>query len=495
MTEIGQLDRTKTILKSLVISLASQCGMSITQLNMDYYTIEGHLIPYGQLGFNSLEHFLRSIPDTIKLVHVNDQLTLVYAVYSDNSKHMYEMVSQQTKRSIPRRSTFTAPHSNTPQLQHKSPPDRRNLPTITIFWPPDQTILPKQSLPSTSGSSLVNNKSDNMDQTILAKQSLPSTSGRSLVKKSDNMDEAIPELSANDPIFLAGTKFDFTKFAKQIKVTVIPTDMECGEIIGIYITEVHSPYKFWFQLQHTINAIDTMMGEMQFVYNKLSKSMLNILPNDVKQNQICAVLFLNLWHRAQILEGKYSDGIVNEGMVRVYFVDYGKVADIQLNSHVKYLLEEFAEMPSQGYRGSLDCIYPIDVWWQRDASITFLANVQNRLVYARVTEINSDKRLVRLIVESEFKQINRLLVELGYAKLDEERMTVIKTQPENARLVMPDQEYHYCDLYPTFSILESGTYPSFGEIGSMLADGHDFEYFQYHKILPGLDVDPYKHPF
>lgn len=52
------------------------------------------------------------------------------------------------------------------------------------------------------------------------------------------------------------------------------------------------------------------------------------------------------------------------------------------------MVKKLTELPSQAFRGTLDYIRPIGVRWSRDASYSFLAWVNNELLYAKATEIN-----------------------------------------------------------------------------------------------------------
>lgn len=65
MTDTGLLAETKKILRSLTISAPS--SLTIDQLKKEYYNMEGRTIPFGLLGYGSLENFLRSLQDTIKV--------------------------------------------------------------------------------------------------------------------------------------------------------------------------------------------------------------------------------------------------------------------------------------------------------------------------------------------------------------------------------------------------------------------------------------------
>ncbi|KAJ8937469.1 hypothetical protein NQ314_011858 [Rhamnusium bicolor] len=56
---------TKKYITSLLI--ATPLVVTLQQLGKDYRNTIGEVIPYQKLGYNSLEHFLRSIPDTVTL--------------------------------------------------------------------------------------------------------------------------------------------------------------------------------------------------------------------------------------------------------------------------------------------------------------------------------------------------------------------------------------------------------------------------------------------
>lgn len=61
--EKSLLTEVKAILKSLVLS--SPDKITVDKLNRDYRDVEGQNIPFRRLGYESLEKFFRSIPDTL----------------------------------------------------------------------------------------------------------------------------------------------------------------------------------------------------------------------------------------------------------------------------------------------------------------------------------------------------------------------------------------------------------------------------------------------
>lgn len=78
--EIGLFHEIKVIIKSLILSSPEK--ISIDKLNKDFKETVGHPIPYGKLGFNSLEMFLRSIDDTVKVrFPLNFNLKLYFYIF------------------------------------------------------------------------------------------------------------------------------------------------------------------------------------------------------------------------------------------------------------------------------------------------------------------------------------------------------------------------------------------------------------------------------
>jgi len=86
------LDDIKKVLRALIISCPH--GLTVEQLDRDFSEMEGTKIPFYDYGFNSLESFLQSIPDTL-LVNGRGRNAPVYGVSSDKTKHIEELVSKQ----------------------------------------------------------------------------------------------------------------------------------------------------------------------------------------------------------------------------------------------------------------------------------------------------------------------------------------------------------------------------------------------------------------
>ncbi|KAK9869646.1 hypothetical protein WA026_003393 [Henosepilachna vigintioctopunctata] len=102
----------KTILRSLLVS--SPLKVTVFTLNKDFKELEGYDIPFRELGYNSLLHFLHSIPDVL-LVNGTSLHSEVTLVVSEKVAHVNALVMKQklpTKRRkgyIPRKSVINNP--------------------------------------------------------------------------------------------------------------------------------------------------------------------------------------------------------------------------------------------------------------------------------------------------------------------------------------------------------------------------------------------------
>jgi len=89
------LEKVKRNLRPTLIS--QKGGVSLERLNMDYSELMGEGIPFRQLQFQSMETFLRSIPDICTVQWRGGEL-VVAGVADENTQHIVKMVSlQKTK--------------------------------------------------------------------------------------------------------------------------------------------------------------------------------------------------------------------------------------------------------------------------------------------------------------------------------------------------------------------------------------------------------------
>ena len=93
MTERNEkLQSTKKLIRSIL--LTGKDGFTKETFLKMYKQFEGSACPYRELGFQSLEHFLKSIPDVVEFRFVNDK-ELYFGVSDEKTRHISKLVQNQ----------------------------------------------------------------------------------------------------------------------------------------------------------------------------------------------------------------------------------------------------------------------------------------------------------------------------------------------------------------------------------------------------------------
>ncbi|CAD6998570.1 unnamed protein product [Ceratitis capitata] len=520
--EIGYLQEVKAVIKSLVLSYPGD--ITVDALNRDYRSTEGIQIPHRKLGFQTLEEFLRSIPDTIT-VFGSGSTAIVGNVRNQKSDHIHQMVCQQKKaRTRPKakpprlRGTYSD-FSNRPQPagQKVHPVSKRissdNLPTSNIRFSysmnrstprysvikcqelelpakyavkkqivdKEPIVISEKSNKSTREKIIQPKSSDNekydsqkiahdtilqklvdvckiddketnqkaIKKTIWKKEdaypaihfqqkvntkhfSSMETNASCILnvpnafvlnnssyenKRIDDIDEAVPAYAADNLVYRMDFPESTVTFGIKIPSYKLPEKYRPGDVIGLFISEIHSPYKFWFHIYKEHNELDTLMLQIEHFYTSLEPRSFCVPRVCICPGQVCAALYKNLWHRAEILSP------VIENKAKVLFVDYGTVSEVSVDD-IKFLLTSFAKLPQQAIRGSLSYICPKNLHWCQESIHAFLEMTFELMLYGKISEIHEKKRTIYMVLcdtnKEQVVQINKQLVDKGFALYDEE---------------------------------------------------------------------------
>ncbi|XP_017068984.1 uncharacterized protein LOC108106448 isoform X2 [Drosophila eugracilis] len=131
MANSGVLSLVKKVVFSLIVSSPER--MTIEQLIHDYRSEEGCNIPYSDLGFKDAESFLRSIPDTVRVIGLGTKATIT-VISTEKSEHIQKLVHGQKKSSNrsknkPKTPTYNSAHfQKTVNCQKKSSNPSKNHP-------------------------------------------------------------------------------------------------------------------------------------------------------------------------------------------------------------------------------------------------------------------------------------------------------------------------------------------------------------------------------
>lgn len=87
--------KTTVLLRSVLVS--SPRGVPLSQLNKEYRVFSYSNIPFKEMGFNSVETFIKSIPDVASLKRNNDGQLVVVGIASESDKHVAKLIARQKK--------------------------------------------------------------------------------------------------------------------------------------------------------------------------------------------------------------------------------------------------------------------------------------------------------------------------------------------------------------------------------------------------------------
>jgi len=106
-------------------------GTTAERLYSDYKNMVGEGIPYRRLGYDSLNNFLKSIPDYCRTTRNNKGEVMVTSVADESTRHMQDLLERsKVKKRLPvnrptRRPLQTSTHWNPPQQQQQYVPGGR----------------------------------------------------------------------------------------------------------------------------------------------------------------------------------------------------------------------------------------------------------------------------------------------------------------------------------------------------------------------------------
>jgi Tudor domain len=218
--------------------------------------------------------------------------------------------------------------------------------------------------------------------------------------------------SADDP-----AKEDNWKIIKTID-KIIPwsgqIDKSIKEPLRIIVLEVINPHRFWFALSEEFEKIKETMENMTNFYDK-DGDHLKVEPKTLVKELYVAALYDKLWHRGLILS------VLRFGKVRIFFLDFGTVTDVAI-CELRYLLEDFIELPAVAKRGVLSYVQPLEKKWSEEAIKVFKKNSINKKVNAKIFQQNQgdSSYFLGVMVGSgtDKKLLSQLLLEKSLATVD-----------------------------------------------------------------------------
>uniref|UniRef100_A0A8C0JER7 Tudor domain-containing protein 7 n=1 Tax=Chelonoidis abingdonii TaxID=106734 RepID=A0A8C0JER7_CHEAB len=164
-----------------------------------------------------------------------------------------------------------------------------------------------------------------------------------------------------------------------------------GEHMDVYISVACHPGHFVVQPWQEIHNLEVLMEEMILYY-----SMAEERPIAVKKNNLYAAKVENKWHRVLI------KGILTNGLVSVYELDYGKHELVSIRK-VQPLVDMFRKLPFQAITAQLAGVKCEQ--WSEEASIVFRNHVEKKPLVALIQAVNEstcswDRKIVTYLVDT-----------------------------------------------------------------------------------------------
>lgn len=147
--------KTEAMLRAVLIS--SPRGIPLRRLDREYTSITFSPLPIKQLGFSSLEDYLRSIPHVVSFTRDRDGDLVLKGVASEADQHVAKLISKQKKPKVRKSAPARKPLSRSSFSSIRSPTGPRTRPstrTVTVVRPSVRT----QSSVQTKQSGTMSNK-------------------------------------------------------------------------------------------------------------------------------------------------------------------------------------------------------------------------------------------------------------------------------------------------------------------------------------------------
>ncbi|KAH8264759.1 hypothetical protein KR044_013436 [Drosophila immigrans] len=221
---------------------------------------------------------------------------------------------------------------------------------------------------------------------------------------------AIPDYALSDEVFNVDKPPEAVGLGADLAVKRLSQDQKVGNELLITVTEVYSPFQFWFLEADDATLLKEMSSHiLQFFNNAHGISWL-LPPYFIKPGFICAACHDYVWKRARILN------VLSSTEVTVHLMDYGQNTQLPVDQ-LKFLHQNFMSRPALAMRGTLTDVFPLDLHWPTDATAYFKHLVDNRDLYAIIKDADVEDRIlfVNLCERSDFQR--SISDELIHAKL------------------------------------------------------------------------------
>ncbi|XP_034543160.1 tudor domain-containing protein 7A-like isoform X2 [Notolabrus celidotus] len=184
--------------------------------------------------------------------------------------------------------------------------------------------------------------------------------------------------AATQPLSSAGDSSLQDLTTKTAQPLLMPPPLElpqAGQNMDVFVPVACHPGYFVLQPWQDLHKLVVLMGEMILYYNQAGKSDAAM---HIEKGGVYAAKIDKNWHRVQV------KGILTNGLVSVYELDYGK-HELVRNTLIQPLIEEFRQLPFQAIAAQLAGLTHIH--WSEETSMLFRNHVEDRALVAQVESV------------------------------------------------------------------------------------------------------------
>ncbi|KAM8710964.1 hypothetical protein ACLKA7_017577 [Drosophila subpalustris] len=199
--------------------------------------------------------------------------------------------------------------------------------------------------------------------------------------------EAVPEYALSDAVFNVDKPRDAAAFGVELPVVTLAEEYLVGNLLILEITEVYSPFQFWFHEDKDTQLLNQMNKQINDSIECASHWQMP--PYFMKPGYMCAVRHKFNWRRARIIHGPEAYNT----KVSLYFVDYGSAAELPPED-LYFLHKSLMDQPALAKRGTLTDVYPLGYHWPSDVTEIFRHLVGDRQLHACIKDVDVDERIL-----------------------------------------------------------------------------------------------------
>lgn len=236
----------------------------------------------------------------------------------------------------------------------------------------------------------------------------------------------------------------------------------------IFVTKIHSPFKFWFVHVDDATKLKTLTDSMQEFYSENeSDDPYKVTFPQAIEGRPCAALYNYSWYRAVVIQA------INEFKVTVMFFDYGTIATIPM-ADIRYLLQEFLSVKYLIMRGRLALVAPKETYWPSDpekgVTKAFYDLVDDKQIKATMYAYEKDDEIYHLVLHDALIPEKQISINQKLADDDQCQLVTSKTE----------QWPHVAELYPTFKMLEMNRFTTYYKLLKLEEPPSSEESAAYH---------------